>query len=125
MNVYCLGNMLLPRDSLPLKILPRLKRKLPGFNFIKYDPTEELPDEAEKLVLIDTVLGIKKITIFNSLSAFSPSPNVSVHDYDLFLELSLRKKLRKLNDFLIIGVPDHILPDKAVAELCEILVNQL
>ena len=114
MTVYCLGNETEIKDRLPLKIIPLLKNELREINFTKYDPTEELPHE-EKLILIDTVLGIKKVTVFTSLSAFSPPPNITVHDYDLYLDLSLRKKLKSFSDFIIIGLPSN-LPVKKAAE---------
>ena len=114
MTVYCLGNETEIKDRLPLKIIPLLKNELREINFTKYDPTEELPYK-EKLVLIDTVLGIKKVTVFTSLSSFSPPPNITVHDYDLYLDLSLRKKLKSFSDFIIIGLPSN-LPVKKAAE---------
>ena len=125
MIIFCLGNEADKKDSLPSEIMPLLKKKLPDLNFQKYDPAEELNSPKGKLIFIDTVLGIKKITVFNSLSAFAASPNISVHDYDLYLDLSLRKKLKQLDDFLIIGVPVRTSKKKAVAYICKILENQL
>jgi|SRR3989304_4128210 len=121
MIILCVGNEADKKDSLPLEIMPLLKKKLPDLNFQKYDPTEELISVKDKLIFIDTVDKIKKITVFNSLSAFAASPNISVHDYDLYLELSLRKKLKKLKDFLIIGLPAHATSEKAAFEVCKIL----
>ena len=121
MIILCLGNEADNNDSLPVRIMPLLKTKLPRFNFVKYDPTEELISGKDGLIFIDTIVGIKKITVFNSLSAFTASPSISVHDYDLYLELSLRKKLKKLKDFFIIGLPGHLTPEKAAIEVCKIL----
>ncbi|MFH0711381.1 MAG: hypothetical protein V1944_02275 [Candidatus Aenigmatarchaeota archaeon] len=103
MKIFVSGNKLLKKDSLPLKLLPRLKIDFPDVSFEEFDPTENLP--SENLIIIDTVIGIGRVKTFSDMDQFEAGSNYSVHDYDLLLDLKLNKKLGKLKDFKIIGVP--------------------
>jgi len=107
-NVYVLGNPLVLKDCLPFKLLPHLRKKIPGFNFIHLDPTEEIDlGKNGELIFLDTVIGIKKVTKFNSLNHWTLSPRVSPHDYDLPLQLGLLAKLKKISKVTIIGIPEN------------------
>lgn len=104
--IYVLGNPLVAIDSLPIKLLPKLRQLCPQFDFEILDPTEELQlEDSQDITLIDSVVGIDKVTIFNDLGYFAYSPRVTVHDYDLLVNLKLMQKLGKLKNFTIIGVP--------------------
>lgn len=106
--IYVLGNPLLKKDNLPLKILPLLIKLFPSLSFEIYDPTEEIKVIRQKeLVFLDTVAGIIKVTLFNNLDYFKLSPRVSAHDFDLPIQIGLLKKLRKINKVIIIGVPQN------------------
>ena len=104
MKVYVLGNPLVAADSLPLKLLPKLRNALPDIEFIETDPTENFIPEANSII-VDTVLGITKVTRFNSIDEFEILRSVTAHDYDLSLHLQLLKKLGKLKEVKIIGIP--------------------
>ncbi len=105
-TIYILGNPLVTEDSLPIKILPKLKQTFPSIKFVHLDPTEEiLLQKDKKMFIIDTIEGITNVTLFNSLGNFEKSPRFSVHDYDLLLDLTMQKKLGKINEFVIVGVP--------------------
>ena len=121
MNIYVLGNEIDKADRLSLLLIKPLKKKFPRINFIRFDPTEELPEEEGRLVVIDTVVGINKVTIFNDLKAFGPAPQVGVHDYDLYLDLSLKQKLKKLSEFLILAVPMGYDLKKAAVEVAGVI----
>lgn len=103
--IYILGNPLVVSDRRALVLLPSLRRRFPRYSFIHFDPTEEIEQENDEIVLIDTVVGIQKVTVFNTLNYFSLSPRFSVHDFDGFLSLSLLQKLKKIKTVCIIGVP--------------------
>lgn len=105
-TIFILGNSVVAKDRLPVVLLPKLKNRFPAITFIHIDPTEEfITQKNETLYIIDSVDGIEKVTLFSSISDFATSPRFSVHDYDLLLDLQLRKKLMKIQDFVIIGVP--------------------
>ena len=42
--IYCLGNPLIQKDSLPLKLMPHLKAILPSYNFEVFDHWIEVFD---------------------------------------------------------------------------------
>lgn len=119
-TVYVVGNAIDPRDRLPMRLLPSLRRRCPNIAFLPFDPTEEFPSHTPHLVLIDAVEGISRVMLFSDLNRFSLSPRVTVHDYDLSIHLSLLKKLGKLEKLTIVGIPmsgnrRRILSDLSVA----------
>ncbi|MCX8008381.1 MAG: hypothetical protein N3A54_01620 [Patescibacteria group bacterium] len=108
LTVLILGNSLYEFDSLPIQILPILKKKFPHVQFQLWDPTEEIPDNiTENLILIDTIIGIKSVQVFDSLDDFLFSPRNTVHDFDVPIALGLLKKLGKVKEIKIIGIPPH------------------
>lgn len=104
MIVYVFGNPDLAEDSLPLKILRKLREKFPGVVFEVKDPNEEW-DVPEKLVVIDTVVGTDAVRVFTNLDAFEKAPRVSMHDFDALTQLRYLQKLGKLKEVRVIGVP--------------------
>lgn len=102
--IHVFGNTDITMDSLPLRLLPELKKEFPDIEFRTLDPNEEweIPDP---FILIDTVVGIPDVHIFRSLDEFDTSPTVSVHDFDALFNLRYLKKLGKLKDMFIVGVP--------------------
>ncbi len=120
--IYILGNSLVALDATPFYLLPKLRRQFPDIEFIHIDPTEGFPHNGKtSITIIDSVLGIKKVTVFTDLEAFSRSPRITVHDFDLPLELGLMKKLGKLKEVTIIGIPSDQNLQKITAELKKIL----
>jgi hypothetical protein len=120
MTIFIFGNPDLEADSLPLRVLPALKKHFPEIDFMVLDPNEEwkIPDE---MVMIDTVVGIKELTIFNDLKHFIEAPRVSVHDFDAFFNLIYLQKLGKLKKIKIFGLP----PDMTEATAEEVLTNAI
>lgn len=105
--IWVFGNPDFAADALPLKILPLLQAALPQFEFITKDPNEEW-QMPKKLIIIDTVIGLKKTTTFTSLSDFTDHPRLTTHDFDLLTNLRWLAKLNKLPPFVIIGLPPNI-----------------
>ena len=104
-KVFVLGNPLVQKDSLPAKIIPFLQKQLPEIDFMVFDPAEEFPDDSRDIILIDTVIGLKKVTVYYEFKSFKNSPKNSLHDFDLPLSLGLLKKLGKIEKVTIIGIP--------------------
>lgn len=107
MKIYVFGNPLVKEDSIPLKLLPDLIKSFPKVEFIITDPNENFPPHGEKdLIILDTVIGIKKPTVLN-LDDFEKNKGtpISPHDYDLLFHLLLLKKLKKINNAKILGIP--------------------
>lgn len=116
MKIYVFGNLLVAEDSLPLHILPQLKKQFPDIHFVVVDPNENFPPEGERdLIILDTVKGISEVTLldYSDLAKIEKSP-ISPHDYDLLLHLLLLKKMGKINMVKIIGIPQKSKDKKAL-----------
>lgn len=122
MIIYLFGNPLLPNDSLPIKWKGRLREAFPEIIFEIVDPNENFPAIGERnLVILDTVIGIKKPVILDldNFEKNKKSP-ISPHDYDLLMHLLLLKKLKKIDNVMIIGVP-NIDTKKAFDDLIKLI----
>lgn len=119
-QVWLFGNPDFAPDALPLKLQASLKKRLPHFEFVTKDPNEEwrLP---KKLIIIDTVQGLSKITTFTSLDQFQKNPRLTMHDFDLLTNLMWLDKLKKLPPFLIIGLPAKASQQEITGEVTDIL----
>src|SRR3989338_10878036 len=115
MKVFVFGNPDLDFDSFPLLILPELKKRLPEIDFEIKDPNEEWGVSESELIIIDTVVGIDKPTVFENLENFSAPPRVSAHDFDTYTNLKYLQKLGKIKKIKIIGIPPKI-PEKEAIE---------
>jgi len=120
MNIFVIGNRDLAFDSLPLRILPQLKKRFPEISFQVRDPNEDWGAQKE-LTIIDTVRGITRVQVFSSLVSFSPSPTVTLHNFDALAQLKLLEKLGKFSKIKIIGIPPIISEKKALEEVSAIL----
>ncbi|MEA3249060.1 MAG: hypothetical protein U9Q03_01735 [Patescibacteria group bacterium] len=100
-------------DALPLKILPRLKERLPEIDFVAVDPNEEW-DIAGDITVIDTAINLTEPRIFDSLDAFEAAPRVSMHDFDALANLRLMQKLGKIDSVRVITLPPDTPPDDAL-----------
>ena len=96
MNIYVCGNPLVKEDCLPLKILPLLRKKLSSINFVEFEPTEDLPHKSE-LVFIDTVINAKDVMVFDNVDKFVETNALSLHDFDLGLNLKMAKKVKQIS----------------------------
>lgn len=105
--IYLVGNLLVKEDSLPIKLKPELETKFPDIEFREYDPTEDLPEDSEDLIIIDTVEGLKEPRIFDDIDAFASQKTYSMHDFDLGWSLKLYKKLQMFKTIKIIGIPSN------------------
>jgi len=96
----------LKEDNLPLKILPKLREEFPDIEFVVKDPNEEWDIlESEEIIILDTVIGIKEIIIFDSLEKFSKVPRIGMHDFDALTNLRYLQKLGKIKKIKIISMP--------------------
>lgn len=115
-TVFIFGNPDLEIDSLPIKLIPELQKSCPTFSFILKDPNEEW-DVPEEMIIIDTAIGAKKVTVFKDLKSFMTGPRLSMHDFDALSNLLYLEKLGRLKKIKIIGVPPDIEPKKALGEI--------
>ena len=106
MKIFVFGNPIVKQDSLPIKYLPRLKESFPDIEFILADPTESWTRNEQSIIIIDTVIGLDNAALFESLDSFEKQgKQITPHDYDLYTDLKLLKKLGKIKQVMIIGIP--------------------
>lgn len=124
MRVLVFGNPLLPEDSIPIRLLPKLRRKFPEIEFVEFDPTEEIEEEAKKgIFAIDVVKGVKHVSLLteSDIDRLILGPSASIHDFDLAWNLKILKKLGILKKIAILGVPPDYPEKKALEELSAFL----
>ncbi len=120
MTVFVFGNPDLPEDSLPIRLLPKLKKRFSDIDFQIKDPNEDW-DIPEEMVVIDTVTGIDRVTVFSDLEHFASAPRLTMHDFDLGSYLKYLKKLGKLKNIKIIGVPPTLAESEALDQVATTL----
>jgi len=113
------------QDSIPLKLLGRLRKKFPQIEFREFDPNENLENEGKELNIIDAVEGIEKVTLITDIDSIKTSRLYSMHDFDLGYSLRLLKKLNYLNGVKIFGVPMKITEQEALRQLTALISASL
>lgn len=116
-TIYIFGNPLLSFDNLPIKLKPKLEKLFPDINFIIQDPNENLKPLGKELVIIDTVMGAKKVLVINDINKIQTEKIYTMHDFDLGFNLKLLKKIGQLEQITIFGVPAKYDEEKTLTEL--------
>lgn len=125
-TIYIFGNPLLSFDQLPLRLVNVLKRDFPGLVFTIMDPNENLKPQNGRLVLIDTIEGIKKVVLIKNMEQIKKTCTpCSLHDFDLGFNLKILKKIGELKKILIFGVPMRGDPKKIYQDLAQLLKKNL
>ena len=120
-KILVFGNPRVKADSIPLKILPGLRKQFPDIKFDVMDPTEIISQNDKELWILDTVQGIVEVKIIDNPSIFENQPNLSVHDYDLILDLNLLLKLGKFKETKIIAIPQNMSKEAAQDRVSKII----
>lgn len=120
--VFVFGNPLVEKDSLALRVAERLRGKIKG---VEFEVLESLDDAKEKgnLYIMDVAVGIEKVQLIEDLHKLQTAQPVSLHDFDLALELKLLKKLGRIGKARIIAIPAGYSLEKA-AEEAKMLLQQ-
>lgn len=108
-----------------VRLLPKLKKMFPEIVFVREDPTETGIEMDEDGWILDTAQGISEVTVIEDVAKLSLADGLSVHDYDLALDLKLLKKLGKLNKFRIIAVPFKMDEKEALKKVASIISASL
>jgi Ni,Fe-hydrogenase maturation factor len=110
MRVYVFGNAYVADDRRAIEVAGELQDTVEGISFAFVDPNEDLPFGDERhVVILDTVQGIQDVALLKGdvIDRLILSPRGSVHDFDLAFQLRYLKKLNKLGEVTIIGVPQE------------------
>ena len=121
-RIFVFGNPLVDSDALPIKLLPKLQKRFPNVECIIADPTELL-EYGKDVWILDTAEGIEKVVVLNDISKLNLPKRLSVHDYDLNVDLHLLQKLGKLQNVKIIAVPMEMEEKEALERVSEILLS--
>jgi hypothetical protein len=108
MKVYVFGNAYIAGDGRAVQLARDLEGDIEGISFVFVAPNEDLPFVDERhVVILDTVQGIKEVTLLEGdiTDRLILGPLGSVHDFDLAFQLRYLKKLNRLGEVTIIGVP--------------------
>lgn len=114
-SVSVFGNPDLHLDSVPVQLVPKLRRRFPDIRFVVEDPNEiDLPKHG-KWVILDTVRGLENVS-WLSVDDIARSRNagMTAHDYDLSTLLLLAKKLDASFEPNILGVPEGMSEEQAL-----------
>lgn len=110
MKVYVFGNEDVPEDRRAIEVADRLVDTLEGVSFVPVRPNEDVPFANERrVVVLDTVQGIRDVTLIegDEIGELILSPRGSVHDFDLAFQLRYLKKIDKLGEVTIVGIPQE------------------
>mgnify|MGYP001266240381 CR=1 FL=1 len=116
MRIYCFGNRMLEQDSLPLLLIPELRKEFPNIEFIEANSPDDIEDQAE-INILDTVKGISSVAILSDIEGLCSNRSCSLHDFDLGMTLKLMRKMGKLKKIRIIGIPICYERNAALSEL--------
>jgi Ni,Fe-hydrogenase maturation factor len=124
-KILVFGNPIIKKDSLPLKLIKKLRERFPYIEFKEFDPNENLENEGRTLNIIDTVETIEKVTLITDIEKIKTEKLYSMHDFDLGYTLKLLKKLNYIDDVKIFGIPMKIDKEKAIQQLTELITASL
>jgi Ni,Fe-hydrogenase maturation factor len=94
-------------DSLALKVAKKIKKILP-VEIMEFDTAESLESEGKNIVILDVAMGLKRVEAIMDLKKIERDKIFSMHDFDLSYELKLLKKLKMIEQFVIIGIPPQL-----------------
>lgn len=120
MQILVFGNEIAKEDSLPVRLLPKLKKLFSKIEFIHLDAIEEIYKRSKNPVIIDTVKGINEVRMIR-LEEIKTQKLFSIHDFDLGYNLLLLKKLNLIKNAVIIGVPMNYDEENALKEIANFL----
>ena len=110
MKVYVFGNPDASEDRRAIEVAGRLEGAIADVSFHFVEPNEDVPFVDEKrVVILDTVQGIRDVALIppGEIDGFVLSPRGTVHDFDLAFQLKYLKKIGRLGEVYVIGLPQE------------------
>jgi Ni,Fe-hydrogenase maturation factor len=125
MNVYVFGNERVAEDIRAIEVARELQNTVEDVSFVFVNPNEDVPFANEpRVVILDTIQGLRDVALVegDELDGLLLSPRGSVHDFDLAFQMRYLKKLGKLGEVTVIGIPqggevDHLLVKSILRKL--------
>jgi Ni,Fe-hydrogenase maturation factor len=110
MQVYVFGNEDVPEDRKAIDVAERLISTARDLSFVFVKPNEDVPFADERrLVILDTVSGIHDVALIegDEVERLISPPRGSAHDFDLTFQLRYLKKIDRLGEVAIVGIPQE------------------
>jgi Ni,Fe-hydrogenase maturation factor len=110
MKIYVFGNEYVAEDKRAIEVAKELEGAIEDISFVFVNPNEDVSFVNERhVVILDTVQGIWEVTLIEggAIEELISSSRGSVHDFDLAFQLRYLKKLNKLGEVTIIGIPQE------------------
>jgi Ni,Fe-hydrogenase maturation factor len=110
MKVYVFGNEYVAEDKRAIEVARELEDTTVGISFVFVKPNEDVPFVNERhVVILDTVQGIQDVALVEGdrIDGLILSPRGSVHDFDLAFQLKYLRKIDRLGEVTIIGIPQE------------------
>jgi Ni,Fe-hydrogenase maturation factor len=110
MKIYVFGNEYVAEDKRAIEVARELEGAIEDISFVFVRPNEDVPFVNERqVVILDTVQGIQGVALIEGdrIDGLTLSPRGSVHDFDLAFQLRYLKKLGKLGEITIVGIPQE------------------
>lgn len=120
-KILVFGNALVKEDSLPLRLLQKLRQAFKEIEFKELDSTEDLQHEGRNLAILDSAAGITKVQMISSIDSIKLNKRYSIHDFDLGYNLRLLKKAGLIDSVRIIAVPIDMNKNEAFIQIQLIL----
>jgi len=100
-------------------VLAELRHRFPSVGFRKYSVSEELESEGRRLIVLDTVKGVDRVTLIEDLDTVSPGRIAG--GSGLLLSLRILMKLKSVDSVKVIAVPHEYETGDAVEEITHLL----
>ena len=108
MKVYVFGTKDVPGDAMAIEVAEEVEGAVDGVSFVFVGPNEDVPfaDEA-RVVILDVVHGMREVALISGddIDRFTPPPRTTVHDFDLAFQLKYLKKIGRLGEVYVVGIP--------------------
>lgn len=128
MKVYVFGNEEVTEDRKAIEAARTLEGMVEGVSFVLVHPNEDVPfvDE-ERVVILDTVANIGEVALISGdgIDRLVLPPRTTVHDFDLAFQLKYLRKIGRVGEVYVVGVPrDREVDYKRVRSILRKLVAQ-
>ena len=116
MKIFVFGNPLVKEDAVSYAVGNELRNLGFEVEFVN-DPLSIVDQKHERIVIVDTVLGIDKVRCVTLDEITVRGKMFSLHGFDLSNALKLLEVLGLLDDVVVIGVPSNAEPQEVVADV--------
>jgi hypothetical protein len=110
MEVYVFGDKDVPGDEGAIEVAERLEGAVEGVSFVFVEPNEDVPFVGEeRVVILDSVHGMREVVLLSGddIDRFALPPRTTVHDFDLAFQLKYLKKIGRLGEVYVVGIPQE------------------